>query len=292
MKVIVGSSYVASRHRQFIERAARIIPTFNNRNMTIPLPVSVPFPWNREMITAMHDLDYMFDGFIADRQRSGPTGLDILSEALPSVSELGSSQFRDELIGLLLGAFESSYVSVSWALHLLATHPDWQERARTEVRVATQDEPPTGAALESTDILRRVLDETLRLYPPFPVTQARYAKDDTTILGRQVSCGSKIILSPWVTHRHPDYWKNPSAFDPDRFLEASSRERPRSAYFPFGDGPRTCVGRGLALVELTLVLACILQRLTFTPAADRPEPEVTGVPGRPSHGVWLRVQPA
>ena len=118
-----------------------------------------------------------------------------------------------------------------------------------------------------------VLQESLRLYPPVWVIP-RDAINDDQIGGYRIPAGSTILLSPYLTHRHPDFWENPEAFDPERFLPARSHDRPRHAYFPFGGGPRLCMGVDMAMMEMMLIMVMVVQRyrIHLVPG-HREEPE-------------------
>ena len=144
----------------------------------------------------------------------------------------------------------------------------------------------TLADLPQLAYTRRVLDEALRLYPPAWAI-SRKAMGDDEIGGYRVPAGAEIFLSQWVTHRHPDFWENPLGFDPDRFLTDRSADRPRFAYWPFGGGPRQCIGNTFALMEGTITLAMITQRyaLDLVPGHTiQVEPSITL---RPANGVLV-----
>jgi cytochrome P450 len=133
-----------------------------------------------------------------------------------------------------------------------------------------------------------VIDEALRLYPPTWVT-ARTPPAADEIGGYAIPAGSLILLSPYVTHRHPRFWENPERFDPDRFTQARSAHRPPYAYFPFGGGPRLCIGRGLALLEMELIVAMVAQAYDLhLVRGHRVEPQAT-LTLRPRHGLLMTV---
>jgi cytochrome P450 len=260
------------RHFAAVMRASELVPTFNERNLALPfVPPSVPLPWNRAMHRAMADIDAAFEHGIAG-VRAGRTGPDIAAQSLANGTQLSDTELRDELIGLLFAAFESTYVTLSWAIHLLAREPLWQ-------RAVAEDE---AAA-------RQVTTEVLRLYPAFPLIPRR-AVTDATVAGTPVAKGTFVVTSPWVTHRHPKFWERAEVFDPARFADGRRSIRP-GAYFPFGDGPRNCVGQHVAEAAVNRCLRAVLRAYEITPEPARPAPHPRGVPIRPAGGVWVRLRP-
>src|SRR5690606_31880770 len=133
-----------------------------------------------------------------------------------------------------------------------------EEAAHKEVDQVLAGRLPTAEDLEALPYLTMVVKETMRLYPAAPLI-GRRASADTTIGGYLIPAGSDVRLSPWVTHRHPEYWGQPQRFDPLRFTPEREAERPRYAWFPFGGGPRACIGQHLSMLESVLTLAVILQ---------------------------------
>jgi cytochrome P450 len=143
-----------------------------------------------------------------------------------------------------------------------------------------------GARMEDLPSLRdtrRVIEEVLRLYPPTWLT-ARSPLEDDPLGGYVIPAGALVLLSPYLTHRHPAVWEDPERFDPDRFTSVRGRMRPAFAYFPFGGGPRHCVGSAFATTEMQLIVAAVAQcyRLTLVP----------GVCVSPAAGLTLRPSPA
>ena len=135
------------------------------------------------------------------------------------------------------------------------------------------DRLPTIADLPQLRYAHMVVNESLRVYPPVWVIP-RDAIDDDEIGGFRIPAGSTILLSPYLTHRHPQFWDNPEAFDPERFLPARSEGRPRHAYFPFGGGPRLCMGVDMAMMEMLLIIAMVVQRYrVHLVAGHREEPD-------------------
>jgi cytochrome P450 len=173
---------------------------------------------------------------------------------------------------------------------LLAQHPQVGAQVRGEVSSVLAGRAPTLADLPRLALTRRVIDETLRLYPPVAAI-AREAYGPDEIDGYAIPAKSGVMMSPYVTHRHPAFWQDPERFDPDRFTPENSATRPRFAYFPFSGGPRLCIGETFALMEAQLIVAMMLQRYRLTLVDPRPlvpEPTLTI---RPRGGLVMRAEP-
>jgi cytochrome P450 len=255
-----------------------------------------PTPTNVRLLTTRRRLDAISAEIIAerrDRVRSAPDvphGDDLLGLLLDS--GLADEEIRDELVTMVIAGHETVAAALAWTLMLLAEHPEAQERVRAEL--ATRTTPVSmldhRAQLPWT---RAVVDEALRLYPPAWALSRRSLGPDV-VGGVEVPAGTMVIISPWLTHRRPGSWPSPLAFRPERFLEPDAR---RSAYLPFGLGPRLCIGREFALGEMVIVLSRLLAsyRLDVPPGWRRPAAQtqvavhplggmplvLTPVPGRP-----------
>ena len=180
---------------------------------------------------------------------------------------LDAAAMRDELLTFLHAGQHTVASAISFALCLLAAHPDVEERVREEL-VVLDGQPPGVPELDQLVYLRRVLHEAMRLYPP-AWGGVREALADDELQGYRIPAGTAVVFSQYVTHRHPEFWPAPDRFDPDRFTDEQVRIRPRYAYFPFGGGPHLCIGQEPAMVELSIVVAMLLQRyrLRLAPGA-------------------------
>ena len=199
-------------------------------------------------------------------------------------------QLRDEVMTMFAAGHETTANALAWTFYLLSTHPDVRRRARAEVLTVTGARVPEFGDLGALDLVGRVLQESMRLYPPAWMITRRAAEDDV-IGGYAIPRDSLIFCGPYVTHRHRSYWENPEGFDPERFAGGALARMPRFAYFPFGGGLRQCIGSSFAMVEGTLVLATILRRvrLDLVPGQSiEPEP---GITLRPRGSIHMRVVP-
>ncbi|WP_031075083.1 cytochrome P450 [Streptomyces sp. NRRL S-118] len=243
-------------------------------------PLNVPRDWptraNRRAAAASRELNAVCDRIVEERRAQGAaaTGEDLLTLLARAGSaedgSLDAAEIRDQVLVFLLAGHETTATSLAFALHLLARHPEQQERARAEAARVLDGRTPTAADLDALPYLTRVLKEAMRLYPAAPVI-GRRAVAATVVGGHTVPAGADVIVAPWVTHRHPRYWEDPERFDPERFTPEAEKDRPRYAWFPFGGGPRACIGQHFSMLESVLALAMILQEYELT-AVDRTVP--------------------
>ena len=256
-----------------------------------PLSMRWPTPANRRFLAARARLDAVIYALIAER-KARPGGNDLLSTLLEARDELtgeglSALQLRDEVMTMFLAGHETTANALSWALYAVARAPAVRERLEQEVDALGR--PPSPDDLGRLTYTRRVIDETLRLFPPVWMIPRRI-EADCELGGYALPARTLLLLSVYAAHRHPAHWERPEEFDPDRFLPEPSAARPRHAYLPFGGGPHQCIGNGLALLQMQLVLAAVAQRFRLEligPGEIAPEPLVTL---RPLGGVPVRVR--
>lgn len=217
-----------------------------------------------ERVAHPNENDDVLNMFLAARDRK--TG-----ESMPL------SQLKDELTTLIFAGYETTEKALAWSWYLLSQNPAGAARLHEELAQVLGGRVPTFEDLPNLGYAYRVAQEALRLFPPAWV-QGRQAVGDDEIGGYPIPAGSFVIMNQFGVHRHPDFWKNPNDFDPDRFLPERSQNRPRFAYNPFGGGPRQCIGNELALMETQIVLAVVAQHYLPQMLPEHPvilEPEVT-----------------
>lgn len=256
-------------------------------NRLVDLPLALPTPNNRRFLRAVKVLDDLLGQLIAERRRSPGDHQDLLSMLLEARDEetgegMTDTQLRDEAVTIFAAGHETTSNALSWTFFLLAQHPEITDRLHEEVDRVLEGRAPTVADLPLMPYAKNVIQESMRIYPPAWITD-RMAEGDDEICGYRVRAGTHIFVSPWATHRHPRYWQDPEVFDPDRFTPARSEGRPAFAYFPFGGGPRVCIGNGFAMMEAQIILAMIAQRF-------RPE-LAPGAVVTPERGITLRPAP-
>lgn len=279
------------RYHEVAASIDTILNDFDARfQSAFPPPFWLPLvPQNIRLKRAIHRLDTIIGRIIAQRRAEGAGRGDLLSQLIQArdaddQTGMTDRQLRDEVMTLFLAGHETTANALAWTWYLLATHPVIESRLYDELRTVLAGREPTVADVPRLTFTSRILQESLRLYPP-AYSFGREAIADVELGGYRVPKGTTVILSQWVTQRDSRFYQHPERFDPDRWTPEFTKTLPKYAYFPFGGGPRICVGNTFALLESTLILATIASRFRFTlvPGTDvRPRASVTL---RPHHGI-------
>ena len=263
----------------------------------LKIPESWPTPANRRARRETEFLDSLVYRIIAERQKEIDSGApnphnDLLAMLMGAMDEDGTQmtpkQLRDETMTLFLAGHETTALTLSWTWYLLSENPLAEARLHEELQNVLGGRAPQVADLERLPYLKAVISEVLRLYPA-AYTIARTSIAPCTVGGYDFPVDTTFIMSQWVMHRDARYFEDPEAFRPERWLDGLENRLPTGAYFPFGDGPRRCIGQGFALLELGLVVARIAQRFRFKLVPGHPvvpEPLVTL---RAKHGIRMTV---
>jgi cytochrome P450 len=248
------------------------------------LPEWLPIPQNVKSRRAFKVVDSILMPIIERRRVSGEDKGDFLSMLLMAQDEdtggqMTDQQVRDEAITLFIAGHETTSNAMSWAWYLLSQHPEVEAKLHAELDTALNGRTPTLHDLAALPYNEMVIKEALRLYPPAWILNGREPIDgDVEIGGYTITKGSYAFLSPYVMHRDPRYFDQPEAFMPERWANGFEKQIPRYAYFPFGGGPRVCIGNSFAMMEARLILATIAQRYrpTMPPGTVvEPNPLVT-----------------
>ncbi len=257
------------------------------------LPDSVPTPSNLRFRRAQRRLEEFIYAIIDERRRSGRDTGDLLSMLLHARDEEGNSmsdeQLRDEVMTIVMAGHETTALALSWTWMLLSKHPEVEAKLAAELEEVLDGRPPTVEDLPRLKYTDAVLKESMRLYPPAWAI-GREALEDCEIEGYHVSAKTQLFISQYVVHRIPHHFENPDAFDPKRWSDGLEKRLPKYAYFPFGGGPRLCIGQPFARMEAALLLATIAQnfRLELIPGQHiTPQPSITL---RPKGGVKMRLE--
>lgn len=231
--------------------------------------------------------DYLYS-LIRTRRTAGEEQNEDLLGLLVNSPELSDDLIRDQLYTMLIAGHDTSTALLAWAMYLLGRYDEVLARARAEVDTVLGQDIPTLDDLNRLTYLEQVINETMRLYPPLHLG-VRFAETDLEFKGYHIPAGSRLLYSPYLTHRHPDYWPEPARFNPDNFSAEQSSQRPAFAFVPFGGGPRICLGAAFAQVEAKVILARILQ--TFDLRLIGPKVHLhMGVTLEPRPGVMMQVQ--
>src|SRR3984957_1285120 len=263
----------------------------------LKIPESWPTPANRRAKRETEFLDSLVYRIIAERQKEIDSGApnphnDLLAMLMGAMDEDGTQmtpkQLRDETMTLFLAGHETTALTLSWTWYLLSENPLAEARLHEELQSVLGGRAPQVADLERLPYLKAVISEVLRLFRA-AYTIARTSIAPCTVGGYDFPVDTTFIMSQWVMHRDARYFEDPEAFRPERWLDGLENRLPTGAYFPFGDGPRRCIGQGFALLELGLVVARIAQRFRFKLVPGHPvvpEPLVTL---RAKHGIRMTV---
>jgi cytochrome P450 len=263
------------------------------RTRLFELPRFVPTPGRRRARAAVERLDRVVYGIIADRRAGGEDRGDLLSLLLDAQdaddgSRMTNRQVRDEIMTLFLAGHETTAVSLSWTWYLLARHPEVEARLAAELRSVLGGRRPTVADLPRLRYAEMVVTESMRLYPPV-YSLTRRVREACVVGGHRVEPETVLVMSQWVVHRDPRWFDAPATFQPDRWENDLAKRLPRYAYFPFGGGPRLCIGNTFALMEATLLLATIAQRFRFTLAPGATVRPMLSVTLRPAAGIPMTL---
>jgi cytochrome P450 len=294
VKIVVQSLFgvdMRERTDHFIEDFLQINMIFGNF-FRCPFP---PLSWRRKLRVQIRKMD----GFVADlirkRLQEPAEQQDLFSMLFNAIDEetgrkLTERQLAVEILNMLLAGYETTTLALSWLFYYIADHPAVQRRIQAEVDEVLGQRVPAFEDLPKLTYTRMVVDEILRLCPPAWQT-TRHAVADDEIDGYFIPAGTNLNLNIFMMHRHPQFWSNPTAFDPDRFSRQEVAARPRQAYQPFGSGPRHCLGKHFALTELHLITAMIAQVFHIArPAGLAPVKFSPLATLHPSTSIHLRLQ--
>jgi cytochrome P450 len=266
-------------------------------------PFSVP-PWvptrrNREFQGALETIDSVVSSLIRARQAARDSGepprgdlLDMLLDAEDAETgeRMADQEVLDEVKTVFAAGHETTANALTWTWLLLSEHPEAGKKLKAELDAMLGERAPTSADLPNLRYTRQVLEEALRLYPPVPALVRRVVRP-TTLDGCEIPASSRALISMYNIHRHPDFWPEPTRFDPDRFSPERKASHHDLAYIPFGAGQHKCIGNNLALIEGTLLLAMVAQRYEFALVPGRPVEWEVAITMRPREGLYVKLLP-
>jgi cytochrome P450 len=274
--------------------------TSGGRMILPPAVRYLPLPSLVRVRRAVRELDKIVYGIIRRRRAAANTSDasvnssrgDLLSMLMAARDEDGSRmsdrQLRDEIMTFLLAGHETTALSLSWTWFQLGENPDVEEKLHAELGAVLDGRPPSMQDLPRLAYTGQVVKESMRLYPP-AWSQARAAARECEIGGYPVPAKSNIVMSQWIVHRDPRFFPRPEQFDPDRWTTEEMQRLPRFAYFPFGGGPRQCIGASFAMTEATLLLAAIAQQFRLRMVPGHPVVPFPSITLRPRYGIRMTL---
>jgi cytochrome P450 len=281
---IEGQSAEASAAMETLMRAF-IVRTGN----LISPPIWFPSPLNLRVLGAVRRLETILLTIIADRRKSGEDWGDLLSMLLRAQDEesgrrMTDQQLRDEVMTLFMAGHETTANTLAWTWYLLSQHPDVETRLHAELDQVLDGRSPTVADLPKLKYTESVINETLRIYPTVWMV-GREAIEPVELGGYRIPAGTTVFMPQWVIHRDSRWFDDPEVFRPERWEDGLMQKIHRYAYFPFGGGPRICIGNNFALMEASLILATIARRYSLKLAPDATIALLPTMTLRPAHGV-------
>ena len=254
----------------------------------------LPIPHIRRGRKARERLDDIIYGIIRERRADGGDRGDLLSMLLMAQDDedkgrgMTDRQVRDEAMTIFLAGHETTANALTWTWYLLSQSPVEERRLHDEIDNVLQGRPPTVADVERLPYTTRVVTESMRLYPPAWLV-GRRAVNEYSIGGYYVPPRSIVVMSQWIVHRDARHYVEPERFNPDRWTPEFKAALPRFAYFPFGGGPRQCIGESFAWMELVLLVATLAQQWRFELVPGHPVVPQAAVTLRPKYGMKMTV---
>jgi cytochrome P450 len=297
LKIVIKALFNVDAERDVVlmsQLSDELIKMFELQDSSLWLAHNfLPTPANRRFRRTLKRLDQYIYAIIRQRRQNGEDTGDLLSMLLQAQDEDGTGmsdrQLRDEVMTLFIAGHETTALALSWTWYLLSQCPEVEAKLVAELESVLGGRSPQVEDLPDLRYAEAIMKETLRLYPP-AWAFGRQAAEDCEIAGYPVPKGRQLYFFPWVVHRDPRYFDNPEEFRPDRWADERIKQLHKYAYFPFGGGPRVCIGNSFAMMETVLVLAAVVQRYKLSLAEGQvvePWPVFTL---RPRYGIKMIIE--
>ncbi len=260
----------------------------------LPLPKWIPTPRNLRYLKAIKVMDEIVYGVIQERRENGNPKPDLLAMLMQTVDEesgnsMSDSQLRDEVLTMFIAGHDTTANGLAFTYNLLTQNDRVYQKLEEELASVLENRLPTFADLPKLVYTRMVFEEGMRLFPPV-WTVNRCNRETFNYKGYEFPPNSVFFLSQWITHRNPRFWEKPDEFYPERFAPEESKSRPKFAYFPFGGGPRVCIGTQLALMEGQMILAMTLQKFRMSSVPGQKFTLAPQVTLSPVPGIEVKIQ--
>jgi len=290
MGVELPDERVTTVQDQLVPLGARFEPD----PIRFAMPEWVPMPDDAEFDAAVETLDGVLDDIF--ERRRGTTGgedgpMDFLSILMRARDrgEQSEEQLRDEMMTMLLAGHDTTALTLTYTWFLLSEHPEVEQRLHEEIDAVVGDERPTIDHVQELEYLDWVIDESMRMYPPV-YTIFRTPTETVELGGYDVAPSTVLMLPQWAVHHSERHWENPEEFDPERWSPERSEGRHRFAFFPFGGGPRHCIGKHLALLEAKLIVATVASDYRLRFEGETPLELMPSLTVHPRQEMSMRVE--
>lgn len=259
----------------------------------VPLPLAIPLPRHLRFKKAKATLQGLIQTTIANR--NSETSPELLVRLNNLISEetgkpLSESEVHTHALNFFLAGFDTTANALTWTTYLLAKHPLVVQKLRAEFKTVMTNGVLQPELLPQLKYTQMVIEESMRLFSPSWIV-VRHVLNNDEVGGVHVPAGSRVLMSQWITHRHPEFWPHPDDFEPERFDPERMPKLQRQGYFPFGEGPHTCIGREFGMTELIMAIAMFVQKYDFSLAEEPVIELVAGITLRSKHPICLRLKP-
>ncbi len=293
VKTLFGADTPVKAHE--VGKAIEAISDYFSSQSVYLLPLSfLPTPSRIRLDLAIRRLDRIIRDLIQMHRDDGQERHNLLSLLLQAQDEDGSQmtdrQLRDEVMTIFLAGHETTALALSWTWYLLGQYPEIENKLANELKAALNGRSPKVADLPRLSYCEMVVKESMRLYPPAWLI-GREATESFEVNGYPIPRGAQVLMSQWLMHRDPRYFDRPEEFRPERWGSEQIKLLPKYAYFPFGGGPRLCIGNSFAMMEAILILAIIAQRFHLTLPSNQTITPLPSITLRPRYGVRVIMTP-
>jgi cytochrome P450 len=294
LDLMMGVELSEERVRTIEEQLMPLGQRFEPDPLRFAAPEWMPMPDDAEFDAAVETLDAMLDDIIAVRERTAGSGddgpMDFLSVLIRARDDGVESpeQLRDEMMTMLLAGHDTTALTLTYTWFLLSEHPEVERRVHEELDEVVGEERPGMEHVRDLEYLEWVIQEAMRLYPPV-YTMFREPTEDVELSGYPIESGMTLMIPQWGVHRSERFYEDPETFDPERFRPERAKERPRFAYFPFGGGPRHCIGKHLAMLEAQLIVARTAQEYELDFLGETPLELLPSLTAHPRQEMEMRV---
>lgn len=299
LRVVVKSMFSTALSQAEVQTVANVFtPLLAATNKRVVFPFEwfyrLPIARNATYQKYIDELDTIIFRIIKDRRKMNEPPMDLLQMLMDATDEetgepLSDQELRDEVMTVFIAGHETTANAMAWLWAILSQKPEIRTKVEEEVAEVLGNRTPVPSDFSQLSYSLKVFKETMRLYPPVPALPRRLEQDDV-LGGYNMKGGNDIFFSPYLLHRHPDFWDNPETFDPHRFDKETQRQQHTFAYLPFGGGPRICLGNNFAMMEAVFIMAMVTQRFKLHLVPNTKIEPLISLTTRPKNGVPMQLE--